>query len=100
MSRAVLNEMYYLGSEALHNAFRHAKASRITLTLDLGRDLVLLSVADNGIGIPRQVLQSGAGDGHWGLISMHERAGLVGGDLILRSGTRGTEVCLSIPMAA
>ncbi|MEU8507216.1 GAF domain-containing protein [Streptomyces brevispora] len=51
--------------EALSNAFRHADASRIdvvvdaTATLPDGRDAVRLTVADDGVGIPRGGRRSG-----------------------------------------
>lgn len=51
--------------EALSNAFRHARASRIEVTVDAtatlpdGRDAVRMTVADDGVGIPEGGRRSG-----------------------------------------
>ncbi|MFJ2397576.1 GAF domain-containing sensor histidine kinase [Streptomyces sp. NPDC087843] len=65
--------------EALSNAFRHSGASRIdvvvdaTVTLRDGRRGVRLSVADDGVGIPRSGRRSG-------LTNLRRRAEALGGD--------------------
>ncbi|MCI3274665.1 sensor histidine kinase [Streptomyces cylindrosporus] len=65
--------------EALSNAFRHARASRIdvvvdaTVTLPDGRPGVRLTVADDGVGIP-------AGGRRSGLNNLERRAESLGGD--------------------
>ncbi|MBB5119774.1 signal transduction histidine kinase [Streptomyces eurocidicus] len=64
--------------EALSNAFRHARASRMevvvdaTATLPDGRDAVRLTVADDGVGIP-------AGGRRSGLRNLAKRAESLGG---------------------
>jgi signal transduction histidine kinase len=41
---------YYVASEALANAMKHAQASRVEISLTTRHDSLLLSVRDDGIG--------------------------------------------------
>jgi signal transduction histidine kinase len=55
-------------------------------------------VRDNGKGIDPKVLAEGRREGHYGLAGVHERAKLVGGELVILSKTdSGTEAELTIP---
>lgn len=95
---SVSDESYSIGREALSNAFRHADASEIQLSLTYGAEQLSLSVSDNGKGIPTDILHNKRRPGHWGLTGMRERAERLGGTLSLGSTpTGGTEVVLAIP---
>lgn len=83
--------IFRVAQESLTNVARHARAATVELTLATEGDLMLLTVADDGVGIP-----DGA-DGT-GLRGMHERARLLGG--VLSVGRRdggGTLVSLRVP---
>jgi signal transduction histidine kinase len=84
---------YAIASEAVSNAVRHSAAGRIHLDARIDDDTFVVSVSDNGRGIPAR---SGGG---LGLISMGERAVEVGGrlDVSERSGG-GTTVTASLPL--
>ncbi|USX54385.1 GAF domain-containing protein [Lentzea sp. HUAS12] len=45
-------------TELLSNALRHSRATELTLTVD-ARDALVISVVDNGIGMPGEVARSG-----------------------------------------
>jgi signal transduction histidine kinase/ligand-binding sensor domain-containing protein len=93
-------EVYHIGAEALLNASRHARASRIAMTLDYGVQEFALTVSDNGKGLDDALLQEGSKDGHWGLVGMRERAAALNGTLTLKPAVpRGLEVQVSIPAA-
>jgi signal transduction histidine kinase len=93
----IRDEAYRIGREALANAFRHSKASKVEIELDYSTRHLRILVRDDGIGIDPDVLQSGR-DGHWGLPGMHERAETVGARLKVWSrANAGTEVELLIP---
>jgi signal transduction histidine kinase len=63
--------------EALSNTARHARASRVAVSVEVdGRGDLILRVADNGIGIPPNVRRSG-------LRNLAERADKLGGELRL-----------------
>ena len=86
--------LYRVAQEAITNAVRHARASRIDLTLGRTADDVELTVADDGVGIP----DTAELDTH-GIAGMRERALLAGGRLTLSSGPQeGTRVCLLLPL--
>jgi len=84
--------IYRIAQESLTNIARHAGASRVTLNLEMGRNSVVLRVADDGRGF------AGAPREHGGLRSMRERALLVGGALAIKSAAEGgVEVRLEVP---
>jgi signal transduction histidine kinase/ligand-binding sensor domain-containing protein len=91
-------EAYHVGREALINAFRHAGATQVTVTLDFSAERFLLRVADNGSGLPPEIAARGGRGGHWGIPGMHERAKRAGGTLRIVDGAAGgTLVELTIP---
>ena len=92
----IRDEIYRIGREALVNAFRHSRASRIEVELEYGARRFRLIVRDNGRGIDPHVLHAGR-DGHWGLPGMRERAEKFGARLRVWSRTSaGTEIELSV----
>ena len=93
----IRDEVYRIGREALVNAFRHAKANRIVVEIEYGRQRLRLHVSDDGCGIDPDILHTGR-DGHWGLPGMRERAQRIGGQITLASRPgAGTEVELVLP---
>jgi len=77
--------------EALSNAARHAKASKVEVTVEAGRELILL-VKDNGIGLKETGRRSG-------LANLTDRATALGGTM--RAGPAkegGTEVEWRVPL--
>jgi two-component system, NarL family, sensor histidine kinase UhpB len=86
--------VYRIAQESLTNVSRHAKASRVTITLEKGRNSVVLRVVDDGLGF------AGAPEEHGGLRSMRERALLVDGALAIKpAAPGGVEVRLEVPAA-
>jgi signal transduction histidine kinase len=97
LSPAVRDEAYRIAGEALRNAFRHARARRITVELQYDKRQFRLRVRDDGKGFDEEDIQLQPA-GHFGLPGMRERAEDVGGRLEVRSRVdSGTEVELSIP---
>jgi signal transduction histidine kinase/ligand-binding sensor domain-containing protein len=80
---AVHDELLALGQEAIRNAFVHAHATHIDVTLDYGDKALHLSVRDDGRGIDPD-LQVGR-PGHWGIPGMRERAAHLGAEFTLSS---------------
>jgi signal transduction histidine kinase/ligand-binding sensor domain-containing protein len=91
------DELYRIGREAVINAFRHARAHRIEVTLTYTSKQFRLLVRDDGCGIDPAILKSGR-EGHWGLSGMRERADRMRAKLCVMSRpSGGTEVQLSVP---
>jgi two-component system, NarL family, sensor histidine kinase UhpB len=71
--------IYRIAQEALTNAMRHSNASEITVSLVRANGGLVLTVRDNGDGLPEQMIDGG------GLSGMRERAMLIGADLDIGS---------------
>jgi signal transduction histidine kinase len=96
----VLEESYSIGREALINALRHSEGANIEVKILYHPTHFQLRVRDDGRGIAPDALEREGRDGHWGLQGMRERAGRIGGQMVLRCRRRpgsGTEVELTIP---
>jgi signal transduction histidine kinase len=92
------DEIYRIAGEALRNAFRHAQARRIEVEIRYSARQLRLRIRDNGKGVDPALLNAVGRPGHWGLLGMHERAKLLGGNLNVWSKlASGTEVELSVP---
>lgn len=91
----VQDDILAIGQEAIRNACLHARATRLTVEIEYGRDFVL-SVTDNGIGIAPPLLDSGR-PGHFGLAGMRERAANIHASLSMTSADGGTAVRLVVP---
>jgi len=93
----VRDEIYRIGREAIINAFRHSKASRIETVLDYAPRFFKLSIRDNGSGIAPNLLKDGR-DGHFGLSGMRNCAERINAKLEIASSPEGgTIVELSVP---
>ncbi|SDC76691.1 GAF domain-containing sensor histidine kinase [Actinokineospora iranica] len=78
--------------EALSNVVRHAGALRVAVRLRRDKDVLRLTVADDGCGIPQGVTQRG-------LKNLRERAEKLGGRCDVRSSPRsGTTVVWEVPL--
>jgi signal transduction histidine kinase len=94
------DEVYRIAGEALRNAFRHAQAHRVEVTIRYGDQQLTLRVRDDGKGIGSEAFEAKGRAGHWGLQGMRERASKIGGQLDLWSRPEvGTEMELKIPAA-
>jgi signal transduction histidine kinase len=98
LERIVAEEAAKIAAEALVNAVRHAGASTITADVEYLTDRLVVRIADDGLGMPAQVLANGGRQGHFGLRGMKERAAYAGGSLDIKTGVGiGTRVILEVP---
>jgi signal transduction histidine kinase len=93
---AIDGELLRIGQEAITNAARHADATSIRVDLRQESDVILLRVTDDGRGFDVNAVAS-AGNAHYGLLGMEERAARLGGRLTITSSVRGTIVEASVP---
>lgn len=84
---------YRIVQESLTNVLKHSQASRVDVVLETRGGLVTLLVADDGVGFDmtdRETMDAG-----FGLMGMHERAGVIGATLVVESAPhQGTTVYL------
>lgn len=88
--------IYRIAQEALNNISKHAKANSAELLLEKRDNLIVLIIADDGIGFDlksKDVLNKGIG-----LIGMQERASLIDGRLEIESTLgEGTTIYVRVP---
>jgi signal transduction histidine kinase len=90
----VATQFYRIAQEAVANAVKHGKAAQINICLDAADEEIVLSVTDDGLGLP-EMTANGVG---MGLRAMAYRADLIGATLnIERLSTRGTRVTCALP---
>lgn len=68
---AVRHAFYRIAQEALNNIAKHAKATKISITLEKNVSTVMLKIHDNGVGFDVNRIAVGT---HFGLKIMQERA--------------------------
>lgn len=86
--------------EAMNNAAKHSRATKVTVALRQVLHDLQLMVMDNGTGFDPAAAQRGRVDHSFGLASMRERAELFGGSLILTSSEgRGTMIIARWPIS-
>ncbi len=94
---ALETALYFVVSEALQNASKHAGPdATATVTLARGDDGVTLTVADTGVGVdPASIIGSN------GFVNMADRAGAVGGTLqVDGSSGGGCRIDVVVPIVA
>ncbi|WHT17702.1 sensor histidine kinase [Crossiella sp. CA-258035] len=90
--------LFRVAQEALTNIAKHAKASRVGVTLSYEDDLVLLDIVDDGVGITPSSGCESTVDGY-GIGVMRQRVRGVGGVLEIESGPgQGTAVAAAVPV--
>ena len=97
---AIQEQLFLMGGEAVVNALRHSKATKIEVEVQYLRCSVRMFVRDNGCGINPDVVQKKS-DSYWGLREMRDRAATIGAQFGIwsRSGA-GTEVRIDVLNAA
>jgi signal transduction histidine kinase len=83
---------YYIVSEALTNAAKHACASLVQVCVEARDRIVCVAVEDDGMGGADLALGSG-------LLGLKDRAEAIGGTMSLRSAPgKGTSLRVELPL--
>ncbi|MEG9433581.1 sensor histidine kinase [Terriglobus sp. ADX1] len=97
MNELVHDEVIAIIKEALTNSAKHGEAEQISCQIKFEKTRLVVICGDDGVGIPGSALSGKGKDGHFGLLGMRERAGLIGAALEFKKNEpRGTVVRLSI----
>jgi len=95
LSETTATHLYRIAQEAITNAVKHGKATRIDIRCAIAEGFLELTVADDGTGIPADAMES---DG-LGLHIMNYRARAIGGDLsVVACPSGGTLVRCQAPL--
>lgn len=87
--------IYRVVQEALHNVGRHAQAHNVLVQITRERDLVHVSVVDDGIGIQTRSNSRGHS---FGLAGIKERIATLGGlSRVVSTKGKGTRIEISVP---
>jgi len=91
---------FYIIEEAISNARKHAQADNIWVRLYVQDNNFVAEVEDDGLGFDVDEVQVRYDErGSLGMINMHERAELVGGNLVIASAPgEGTCIKLIVPL--
>ncbi len=92
--------VFRLVQELLNNAYECSRASSIQINVDMGDELVRVSVEDNGSGFELTEALASPDEDRLGLATMRERVEMLGGQIHFDSGLgRGTKVSLEMPVS-
>lgn len=96
----VATALFRIAQEALANVVKHARATKVTITLAKGDGALVLSVEDNGTGFQFPAAETLGTSAHgFGLLGMQERASILGADFDLRTAPgQGTTVTVRVPL--
>ncbi len=96
MTPRVRENLYRIVQEALHNVEKHAEARRVEIDMKLKGKHVILNIQDDGIGFAANPASETRGIG---LLSMKERAELMGGRFRIQGGQgKGCAIEVEVPM--
>jgi two-component system, NarL family, sensor histidine kinase UhpB len=91
----VASQLYKIAQEAVTNAIKHAKATRVAINLTNGSSKLVLTVRNDGLPFPNMESPSTG----MGLRIMNYRANLIGASLEIKAaGPRGTRLVCSVPL--
>jgi two-component system NarL family sensor kinase len=92
--------LYRIAQEALTNAYRHAAAQHIEVTLTFDEEQVCLTVQDDGKGFDPESVAASGGAEHFGLTGMSERVRLLHGTICIQSEPgAGTCIDVAVPFS-
>jgi len=92
--------LFRIIQEGLSNVQKHAKASRVSIQLEIDLEMLRVTIVDDGIGFDMDhVLRDPEKWDHFGIKGILERARLVGGEGHITSKKgRGTKIVVEVPL--
>jgi two-component system, sensor histidine kinase LadS len=97
LSSAQALNLFRQVQEAVHNAFKHAQASQVTVSYQAIANQLTISIADNGLGFDTTRLPTD--QPHYGLRNLHRRADELQGTCQIDTAPGGgTQVVVTIPL--
>ena len=91
--------LYRIVQEALNNATKHAKATRVWIQVRREDRTLCCSIRDNGVGFNVRAERAERKPKGLGLVAIQERLNAVGGTLLIESAPgRGTKLLIRLPL--
>ena len=95
----VATAAFRISQEALTNIIRHSGARHVWVSVSRTDSRLMMTIEDDGAGLPYSAEQPGSGDRGFGILGMQERAEALGGKLtVARREQGGTVVSLVLPV--
>jgi signal transduction histidine kinase len=92
--------IYRCVQEALENARKHSRATRVRVILESDGSVLTAAVSDNGFGVDDERLAAQAAAGRYGVVSMRDTVIFAGGSFSIGPAAEGgTEVRVEVPVA-
>jgi len=89
--------LFRIVQEALNNITKHAQAGQVVVSVKEEDGCVRLAVSDNGNGFDLRAHMRSQVETGWGLVTMRERAAMVGARIRVETGPReGTQVIVEM----
>jgi signal transduction histidine kinase len=92
--------IFYIVEEAVGNARKHAEAELISIEISRQGDVVVVEIADNGVGFDADAVNANYDQrGSLGMVNMRERTELLDGTLRIDSAEgQGTTITIIVPI--
>ncbi len=91
------HHLFLICKEALHNIVKHARATDVSIQLEVAENSITLTLSDNGIGIPAAPPAPSHRNGR---NNMRARVDAIGGTLqISRASPHGTTITITAPLS-
>lgn len=96
LPQKVASGLYRIAQEGLQNVAKHARAKRLSISLGVSKENLVLSLEDNGVGFSPEAVK---GKGGLGLVSIGERARIIGGALSIDAKPGdGARISVRVPL--
>ncbi|MFC0215208.1 histidine kinase [Paenibacillus chartarius] len=97
LPRGIEDHLFRIVQEAMSNALRHSKASKLEVRLQQRPDAARLTIRDDGVGFDLEAKKHTS----YGLVTMKERVSEIGGSLhIVTAPEKGTRIDIRVPILA
>jgi two-component system sensor histidine kinase DegS len=98
----IVSTLFRIVQEALTNIDKHAKASKVNVTIEISQNTLLLNIEDNGMGFDSTCFEQSKNVGasrSFGIEGMKERVGLINGIIEISSILyKGTIIKVEVPL--
>jgi signal transduction histidine kinase len=92
--------LYRIVQEALTNTWKHARATKASVTVSFDPRRCDIQIADDGVGFDLAAVGANGQGEHLGIAGIRERAEMIGGTLRIASAPgAGTTVIVSVPVS-
>ena len=98
LDKTVSLRVYQIIQEAINNSLEHAHPSKITISLNIRGNKLLLEIVDDGIGFDQNLLIEQSA---YGLRTMEQKAIAISGEFDMHSAVgTGTRIVVEVPLAS